>query len=364
MNQRFSVLGLLTASVALAACSGSDEAAVADDSAGVADASDAARVAYSYPDGSPHPATSWGDPDLTGTWPIMHIFTTPLQRPEQFGNRRLRTEEEIAQAQASMERRDANYQQMVEDQKLGMGGWAESTTRVGAIELTSLISYPDDGQFPALTARGEALVPEFGSSWSTEQGDGIFESPQDDFDTWDRCITRGMPSSMLPFNYNNGIRIFQSPGYVVIDLEMIHESRVIPVDSRPPLDAEVRQWMGEGRGYWDGATLVVETTNYNGQVGMTNAGIPGSPRQDTPSTTNMRTIERFTRVSDDRIDYEMTIEDPEVLTDRWTISYPMILDNEYEFFEYACHEDNTAVRNFIETSRYERGLTPSGEPRQ
>jgi len=158
---------------------------------------------------------------------------------------------------------------------------------------------------------------------------------------------------MLPFNYNNGVRILQSPGYVIIDLEMIHESRIVPID-RDPLDPAIRQWMGEPRGHWEGSTLVVETTNYNGEVGMTNAGIPGSPTGDTPSTTAMRTVERFTRVGPDQIDYEMTIEDPEVLTDKWTISYPMYLDTEYQFFEYACHEDNTAIRNFIETSRYER----------
>jgi len=305
---------------------------------------------YTYPDGSPLPTTEWGDPDLQGMWPIMHLFTTPLQRPAQFGERRFRTEEEIAQAQASMDRRDESYHRMVENNQLGMGGWAESTTTVDAIALTSLTSYPPDGQFPGLTARGEELVPLFGS----DDTRSVFDSPTDDFDQWDRCITRGLPMSMLPFNYNNGIRIIQSPGFVVIDLEMIHESRIIPVTDRPPLDSEIRQWLGESRGYWDGPTLVIETTNFNGESNMTISGVPGGVRGDTPTTTGMRTIERLTRVADNRIDYEMTIEDPEILNDKWTISYPMILDPTYQFFEYACHEDNTAVRNFIETSRYER----------
>jgi hypothetical protein len=169
---------------------------------------------------------------------------------------------------------------------------------------------------------------------------------------------------MLPYNYNNGIRIFQSPGYVVIDLEMIHESRVVPID-QAPLDAGIRQWLGSSRGHWEGSTLVVETTNFNGEVNQIIAGIPGAPRGEFPTTTNMRTTERLTRVADDRIDYEITIEDPEVLNDKWTISYPMILDPEYQFYEYACHEDNTAVRNFIETSRYERANPdefPAQEP--
>jgi hypothetical protein len=310
----------------------------------------AAPVAYSYSDGSPMPTTSWGDPDLSGIWPIMHIFTTPLQRPANSTGRRIRTEEEIAAAQASMDRRDASYHQMVESNTLGMGGWAESTTTVGAIELAYLTSYPEDGQFPGLTARGEELVPLFGSDDTRT----VFDSPTDDFDQWDRCITRGLPMSMLPFNYNNGIRIIQSPGFVVIDLEMIHESRIIPVDGRPPLDAEIKQWLGESRGYWDGPTLVVETTNFNGESNMTISGTTGGVRGDTPTTTGMKVTERLTPVGADRIEYEMTIEDPEILNDKWTFGYPMIRDPSYQFFEYACHEDNTAVRNFIETSRYER----------
>ena len=317
-----------------------------------------------YADGSPHPRTEWGDPDLQGMWPIMHLISTPLQRNEQYGDRQLQTDEEYALTQQRLEAREERYQQEISSKSMGMGHWAEATMTVDAARLTSLISYPDNGRFPALTARGEELRSNFGSSWSVQNSGGAFDSPQEDFDTWDRCITRGMPNSMLPFNYNNGIRILQSPGYVIIDLEMIHESRIVPLDGRPPLDSEVRQWMGASRGYFDGATLVVETTNYNGEVGMTNVGIPGSPAGDTPSTPGMRTIERFTRVAPDRVNYEMTIEDPAVLTDQWTVSYPMVLDEEYQFFEYACHEDNTAVRNFIETSRYERGLTPSGGPRE
>jgi len=361
MNERVVALGLITASAGLVSCSGPDEAA--DATAAEVQAA-APAVAYTYPDGSPHPATSWGDPDLQGMWPIMHLISTPLQRSEEYGDRQLLTDEEYARTQERLEAREERYQNEISSKSMGMGHWAEATTTVDAARLTSLIAYPDNGRFPALTARGEDLRPQFGSSWSTEQEGTGFDSPQDDFDTWDRCITRGMPNSMLPFNYNNGIRILQSPGYVVIDLEMIHESRIVPVDGRPPLESEIRQWMGEPRGYWDGTTLVVETANYNGEVGMTNVGTPGSPRGDTPSTTNMRTIERFTRISDTQMNYEMTIEDPEVLTDLWTVRYPMVLDEEYQFFEYACHEDNTAVRNFIETSRYERGLTPSGEPRE
>ncbi len=313
--------------------------------------------ALTYPDGTPHPMTPWGDPDLQGMWPIMHLFATPLQRNPEYGERRFLTEDEHERAQAVLRNRDERYYEEIQSGRLGMGHWAESTVRSEATRLTSLISYPPDGRLPELTPRGEELVPLFRSDDTSE----VFDSPLD-FDAWDRCITRGLPSSMLPYNYNNGVQIMQAPGYVVINLEMIHESRIVPVDDRPPLDPAITHWMGESRGYWDGATLVVETTNFNGQVGMIIVGIPGGRRGDTPTTTNMKVTERFTRVSDERIDYEMTIEEPVVMTDKWTVSYPMFLDPEYKFFEYACHEGNTAIRYFIETSRFERGLTPDGRP--
>jgi hypothetical protein len=159
---------------------------------------------------------------------------------------------------------------------------------------------------------------------------------------------------MLPRNYNNGIGIVQSPGYVAITLEMAHETRVIPTDGRPPLDPAIRQWLGESRGHWDGNTLVVVTTNFNGGASTTNPGVPGSPREPTPASPEMRLTERFTRLDDDTIDYSFTVEDPEMLTRPWTVNYPMQRDDEYVAYEYACHEGNTAVRNYIETSRAER----------
>jgi hypothetical protein len=141
---------------------------------------------------------------------------------------------------------------------------------------------------------------------------------------------------------------------VVILLEMAHEARIIPTDGRPVLDRSIKQYLGESRGRWEGNTLVVETTNFNGKPAMTNAGVPGSPPLN-PSTENMRFIERFTRTDNDTIEYQMTVENPEVLTTgAWSAAFPMKLDNDYLMFEFACHEGNTAIRNYIETSRYER----------
>jgi hypothetical protein len=356
MNERILAVGALAAGLSLAACGGSDSNVEETQSA---DTPESTAVALTYPSGEPHPMTEWGDPDLQGTWPIQHLIGTPFQRSEEYGTREELTEEEyLAQAEQLEEGRNARYEEEINSNKMGMGHWAETTE---AQRITSLLVDPPNGRFPELTERGKELATQMGSSWSTEASGEGFDSVAD-FDTWDRCITRGLPPSMFPFNYNNGIRIHQAPGYVVIELEMIHEARIVPVDGRPPLASEIKQWMGESRGHWDRATLVVETTNFNGFGGMTNVGIPGSPRGDTPTTTGMKITERFTRVGDDQINYSMTVEDPEVLTSSWTARYPMYRDEEYAFFEYACHEDNTAVRNFIETSRHERAqAAPGGE---
>jgi len=294
-----------------------------------------------------HPMTPWGEPDLQGMWPLNHLIGVPLQRQAQFGERRFLTDEEFAARQQSVEARDTRF---------GAGAIPVADPAGRAMRMTSLIVDPPDGRFPELTETGVAL--QAGMRGSYNPGQTVFDGIGD-FSAWDRCITRGMPTSMLPRNYNNGIRIVQSPGYVVIILEMAHEARIIPTDPRPPLDSPIRQWLGESRGRWEGQTLVVETTNYNGRVGLTSAGVPGSPGPLQPSTVNMRTIERFTRVDDETIEYEMTVEDPTVLaTGSFTVAYPMIRDNSYEMYEYACHEGNTAVRYYIETSRYERAAQP------
>jgi hypothetical protein len=294
------------------------------------------------------PKTFWGEPDLQGTWPLNHLIAVPLERNRQYGNRLYVTDEEVAKAKASLEARNKRFES---------GAIPQADTSQRAMRQTSLIVDPPDGRFPALTDYGKKLQAEMKSSY--RPGQTVFDSV-DDFASWDRCITRGMPVSMEPRNYNNGIRIMQSPGYVVILLEMAHEARVIPTNSgptngMPALASNIKEWMGESRGHWEGNTLVVETTNFNGLVGGTSAGVPGSPGPLQPETPNMKTTEWFTRVADDTIEYKMKIEDPAVLaTGSYTIAYPMFLDNKYQMFEYSCHEGNIPVRDYIETSRYER----------
>jgi len=327
MIKRIPALGGIGIAIALGVCS-APHTAVAQQSTG-------SKAGWTQP------MTPWGEPDLQGIWPLNHLISTPFQRPERFGERRFLTDEEFAAAQKSAEARNTRFE----------SGAIPQADSGQATRLTSLMSDPPNGRFPALTAKGKELYDKMRGSY--KPGQTVFDSPED-FDSWDRCITRGLPVSMLPRNYNNGIRIMQSPGYVVIVLEMAHEARIIPTNGRPALDPSIKQWLGESRGRWEGNTLVVETTNFNGKPAMTNAGVPGSPPLN-PSTETMRFSERFTRTSDDTIEYKMTVVDPDVLsTGSWSAEFPWKLDNKYEMFEYACHEGNTAIRGYIETSRFER----------
>lgn len=293
------------------------------------------------------PATPWGDPDVQGIWSIGHMTGVPLERPERFGTRAELTDAEFAQRAAQLEAAAGRYARERRANRIGIGHWAE----VGQPQRqASLIVDPPDGRLPPLTAEGRRRADALRSSWQNITFDSVH-----DFDVWDRCITRGMPASMLPMQYNNGIEIVQAPGYVVLRLEMIHEARVIPVDGRPPLAPAIRQWMGESRGRWEGETLVVETTNFNGVAAATNVGTSGSPRRNNvPTSPTMRITERFTRVDEKTIEVRMTVDDPAVFSQPWTTAVSMTRAPEYRLFEYACHEGNAAIRDYINASRAER----------
>ena len=288
------------------------------------------------------PKTPWGEPDLQGTWPLNHLISVGLQRAARYGDKAFLTDDEVSKAQTALDARNSRF----DGAAIPV---ADISKRV--MKQTSLIIDPPNGQFPELTDYGKKLQAEMKSSY--KPGQTVFDAIED-FSSWDRCITRGMPVSMEPRNYNNGIKIIQSPGYVTIFLELAHETRIIPTTPLPALDPAIKQWLGESRGHWEGNTLVVETKNFNGLTGQTSAGVPGSPGPLQPETTDFRTVERFTRTAADTIEFKMTVEDPKVMKSSYTISYPMFLDNTYDMYEYACHEGNTAVRNYIETSRFER----------
>jgi hypothetical protein len=232
---------------------------------------------------------------------------------------------------------------------------------------TSLIMDPPDGRLPALTPEGSRRMMLMRSSWEWYNGEVLTWDSPADFDVWDRCITRGMPASMGPYRYNNGMEITQAPGYVVLNLEMVHEARVIPVDGRPGLSPAIKQWMGESRGRWEGQTLVIETTNFKAGASMTNIGVAGSPPGNRiPTSESMKIVERITRLNDEHILYEITTEDPVILTRPFTARMPLKIDPTYEWWEYACHEGNTAIPNYINASRAERAAAAAaeGQPQQ
>jgi len=294
-----------------------------------------------------HPLTPWGEPDIRGAWPIGHMTGTPLQRTEAMGERRLLTDEELAARQTQYTARQNAYEKEISNNKMGMGHWVEW----GQLNRrTSLIVDPPNGRLPELTDEGRRRRGLMRSGWMNIP----FDAPGD-FDNWDRCITRSLPASMLPAYYNNGIAVHQAPGVVVLRLEMIHESRVIRTDGSPHPGSKIKSWLGDSRGRWDGNVLIVETTNFNARGSSTNIHTIGSPPfNNTPISEDYILIETFERTGPDTLIYTATVDDPVIWSQPWTVEIPWQRDETYRMFEYACHEDNTMIRHYIETSRAER----------
>ena len=292
--------------------------------------------------------TSWGDPDLRGIWPIDSLGGLPLQRTPAQGNRVFLSDEELQAREKLMDQWRTAAAAETKANKLGMGNWVEMT---GAGRQTSLLVDPVDGRLPALTPEGKRLDSLGRSSWVRGQTyDWVT-----DFDSWDRCITRGFPASMLPFHYNNGIQVFQSPGFVVISLEMIHDSRIIPIDNSPMPPASISSWMGESRGHWEGTTLVIETGNIRPGASPLNMATIGAPANNTiPMSPQAHVTERLTPTGPDSIVYEMTFSDPTYWTAPWTVRLDWTRNQKYGMYEYACHEGDIQVRNYIVASRAQR----------
>jgi len=294
--------------------------------------------------------TPWGDPDLRGTWPIDYLSGLTLQRDVKYGDRVFMTNEEFAAKQKQQDALRARYENDTADGKIGRGHWDEAGE---ATRRTSLLVSPANGLLPAKTEEGKRLSALMRSSWRRGQA---YNLPTD-FDSWDRCITRGLPASMLPMHYNNGIRVYQSPGLVAIELEMIHETRIIPTDGRQSTPRQISNWMGQSRGHWEnGNTLVVETTNFRPGPSATNTVTVGSPPEnDTPVSEQARLVEWFTMTGPDTVAYKMTWTDSVIFTKPWTVQFDWRRNNDYGMFEYACHEGNVQVRNYITASRAQRG---------
>jgi hypothetical protein len=253
-----------------------------------------------------------GQPDLQGTW--VNFDGTPF---------------EADQAAANLFNNPVNPP----------AHWADHDSPISTTRR-SMVVEPPDGRVPVM-------------KWAEERRDydlaHLEDAPQHET-PWVRCITRGVPGGMFPAGYNNGYEIIQIPGHVVIVYEMIHETRIIPLDGRPHVGAGIRMWNGDPRGHWEGNTLVVETTNFNDKGVIASSAAAGRIR-GIPHSEQLHVVERFTRVSEDVINYSVTITDPKVYTAPWTVALPLNRDASYKIFEYACHEGNLALPNALSAGR-------------
>jgi hypothetical protein len=315
------------------------------------------------PPGWVQPKTPWGDPVLQGIWPISYVGTVPLQRcapafgPPRPGSpppppcdphKAFLTEAEFQALQQRTAKQPDRYKEDVKNGEAGRAFLAGVMDVFTPQRQTSLIMDPPDGKLPEMTPEGKRLASLMKSSEKV-----IFDS-YTDFDSWDRCITRGLPASMFPFRYNNGLQIIQTPGYVVLRMEMIHEARVVQLNG-PPVSPKIEEWLGVSNGHWEGSTLVVETTNFKPGASATNTGVMGSPPGNRfPISDQMKMTERFTRLNNESLIYTITVDDPVVLTHSWTARFPLKLDNSFQILEYACTEDNRMIPDWVSVSRAER----------
>jgi hypothetical protein len=282
------------------------------------------------------PRTPWGDPDLQGVYANDNEYATPLERPKEFAGKTLAevTADEMARVRASA------LQQMVTalpgGRVRGPDEWWIQNLDLSKRSQPWLIVDPPDGHIPPLTAEAQKRPPFARGSFIG----GPFNSPAD-FSLLDRCITRGVPGSMIPVMYSNVYDIVQAPGVVAITYEIAHEARVIPLDTRAHVGSAIRGYMGDSRGHWDGDTLVVEATNFTAV-----AAYRGS------NPARLRVIERFTPVAPDTIAWTATLDDPTTWTRPWTIGMPLRRARSPSL-PFDCHEGNYGLRNILSAARAE-----------
>ena len=287
------------------------------------------------------PRTAEGQPDLQGGW--SNAILTPLERPPEFAGQEFLTEEQARAYEA--QRNDETFRGTREvpvetDVSYAYNDfWWDWGSEIARTRRTSLITDPPDGRLPALTAEGQQRRAAREERRRLHPADG----PEDRL-LRERCIiwdgngdTGGGPP-MLPTAYNNNFQIVQTADHVLLLKEMIHETRIVPLDGRPAMPANVRQWLGSSRGHWEGDTLVIETSNFTDKTYFHG------------TSENMRLTERFTRVADDILIYEFTVEDPTTLTAPFTAELPTVrLDG--LIYEFACHETNRGMRGLLSGAR-------------
>ena len=293
------------------------------------------------------PRTPWGDPDLQGDYTNKYEQGTPFERPEEFAGRRI---EDVNGEELAELIKERGVQVILNapfsgDPLAGNFGGAPAFYDQYEAHKGSrpwFVIDPPDGKIPPLSdqARQRQAARAAGRA-QARRGRGRSESYLD-HSLYDRCITRGLPASMMPTNYGNSYTIVQAPGIVAIRYEMIHETRIIPLDDRPHVNGAIRQYMGDARGRWEGDTLVVETTTFRPE------NVYRDARPDT-----LRLIERFRRTSPDKVEWSVTVADPETWTRPWTFSMPLTMNPQERVLEYACHEGNRALENMLRAARAE-----------
>jgi len=289
------------------------------------------------------PRTPDGQPDLQGIW--SNGTLTPLERPRELAGKQFFTEQEAAEYEARVlehnnaDRRD--NQDAEADVALAYNNlWYDRGTKIVPTRRTSLIVDPPDGRIPPLTP--EAQKTEVARA-EARHGRGAADS-WEDRNLGERCLTRGAPK--LPGGYNNNFLILQGPGYLAILQEMIHEIRIIPLDGRPHVLQNIRQWLGDSRGHWEGNTLVVDTTNFRDEIRSNAFNCCGG------AGANLHLVEHFTRVNNDTIDYQYTVDDPTTFTRPWTVAVPLT-KTPGPIYEYACHEGNYGMVGILSGARAE-----------
>jgi hypothetical protein len=292
------------------------------------------------------PRTPWGDPDLQGNYSNKYEQGTPFERPAEYEGRRL---EEITGDELADLVKERAVEVLLNSPFSGgdpvagnFGGAPAFYDRFEANKGSRpwFVTDPSDGKIPPMSPEGrKASAARAAARAALRRGRGSADSYQDR-SLYDRCITRGLPGSMMPTNYGNSYRIMQGPGFVAISYEMVHETRVIPLDGRPKAGAAIRQYMGDPRGHWEGNTLVVETTNFKDEPAY---------RGSNPET--LRLVERFTATSQDKVEWSVTVDDPNTWTKPWTFAMPLTRNDREAIFEYACHEGNRAMTNLLSAAR-------------
>jgi hypothetical protein len=287
------------------------------------------------------PRTAWGHPEVAGAWTSDSVHGVPRERPVAQGTRMFVTEGEYSER---VKREEQTRQNAYSASGANTGGRDRALRGQTTFRLTSLIVSPANGRMPAITPFGESRrAPRDRGSF----GEGPFNTFED-FTLYDRCITRGIVGSVMPVPYGNGNVILQTPDQFVISYEMIHDTRVVPVDGRPHIPSSIRQYLGDSRGSWRGDTLVIETTNFTDRTGVQGGNGNGLRHSD-----EMRLVEHFTRIADDVLLYDMTIDDPKTYTKSWTVAIPLISPAGFKPLPYECHEGNGAIKYIMSAERAE-----------